>query len=385
MTKSVFAYRNGVLCVEALPLSELAEEIDTPFFCTSLKQLHRNFDAFLTPFEGLDVALDYASCANGTLAVLRAFAQAGAKIDVSCAGEMTRALEASVAPHDMVLSGSAKTEDDVTCALVAGVARIKAESLQDLAMIARRASELEKKACVVLRVACDGSDSEGMTFPDISQALTTVLSDSFLTLEGFALPRKEGLGAWDFYARGIARLSRLARLVLEQGITVRCLGLGAGPTFLDDAEQCALYARLAHEELGDFSTSLFFEPGAVLVFDARALVVRVLDVKTEGARTINVVDAAFENVGFLGARGRSREILSVRQDATPARGALLAIMGVGAFGTCATPVSGGLALAPEILVSGARSALVRRRIAVAEQTAWECCPSWAEEGGARVA
>ena len=69
-----FAYRNGELYAEDVPLSRIAAEIGTPFFCYSTATLQHHYRVFTGAFSGVDAAFCYAVKANANLAVIRTLA-----------------------------------------------------------------------------------------------------------------------------------------------------------------------------------------------------------------------------------------------------------------------------------------------------------------------
>ena len=75
---SVFAYRNGVLCAEDVPLDHLAAEIGTPFYVYSTAAIQKNYRAFSDALHGVNASICYAikTCSNH--AVMRALATCGA-------------------------------------------------------------------------------------------------------------------------------------------------------------------------------------------------------------------------------------------------------------------------------------------------------------------
>ena len=64
---------------------------------------------------------------------------------------------------------------------------------------------------------------------------------------------------------------------------------------------------------------------------------------------------------------------------------LVAILQAGAYGCAMASTYNGRSLIPEVLVAGNAYAVVRRRIAVAEQLGWEALPPWMESEAKRWA
>ena len=91
-----FDYRDGELAAEEVLLSDIAQDVGTPFYCYSTATIERHFNVFSAALTGLDATVCYAVKANSNLAVIRTLANQGAGADVVSSGELTRALQAGV-------------------------------------------------------------------------------------------------------------------------------------------------------------------------------------------------------------------------------------------------------------------------------------------------
>ena len=100
-----FDLKNGELCAEDVPLSQIATEFGTPTYVYSraaLTEAFRNFDA---GFAGHEHLVCYAVKANPNLAILNLFATLGAGFDIVSGGELARVLAAGGDPAKVVFSG----------------------------------------------------------------------------------------------------------------------------------------------------------------------------------------------------------------------------------------------------------------------------------------
>src|SRR5215813_11776272 len=119
-----FAYKQGEMACEGVPLRTIAETVGTPCYVYSTATLERHYDVFKSAFAPRDVLVAYAVKANSNIAVLATLARKGAGADTVSAGEIARALKAGVAPEKIIFSGVGKTRDELAFALQAGVAQI---------------------------------------------------------------------------------------------------------------------------------------------------------------------------------------------------------------------------------------------------------------------
>ncbi|HSR71728.1 MAG TPA: diaminopimelate decarboxylase, partial [Kiloniellales bacterium] len=152
---SAFAYRNGLLHAEAVPLDALAAEIGTPFYCYSSGALEAAYRGFAEAVSGLPATICYALKANANLAVMRTFGQLGAGADVVSEGELRRALAAGIPANRIVFAGVGKTRAEMAAGLAAGILQFNVESLPELEALSEVAREAGRTAPVALRVNPD--------------------------------------------------------------------------------------------------------------------------------------------------------------------------------------------------------------------------------------
>ena len=165
---SSFAYQNGQLCVEQLPLKDLAERFGTPLYVYSGAALDAAYARYQTAFAALNPLLCYAIKANGNLSVLRHFARLGAGFDIVSGGELARVLAAGGAADKVIFSGVGKTEPEMLAALQAGIRCFNVESVNELHRLNAVAERMGKKAPISLRV---NPDVDAGTHPYISTGL----------------------------------------------------------------------------------------------------------------------------------------------------------------------------------------------------------------------
>ena len=415
-----FLYRDGRLCAEAVPVSDIADAVGTPFYCYSTATIERHFRVFMDAVAGRPATICYAVKANGNIAVVGTLARLGAGADVVSGGELARALAAGVPASKVVFSGVGKSAGEMAQALDAGVMQINVESEPELALLGEVATARGVRAPVAIRV---NPDVDALTHAKI----TTGKSEN-----------KFGIGwnrAREVYARGaampgihmvglamhigsqvtdlapfgdaIGRLRDLAAVLRADGGTVERLDMGGGlgiPYGPNPAPSPAEYGAMVRSVLADFECEMIFEPGRVLVGNAGLLVARVLYVKEGATRRFVVIDAAMNDllrpvlydayhtivpvsesdsdaemteVDVVGPICESGDTFAVKRPMAEVKaGDLLAIRTAGAY--CATMSStyNARPLVPEVLVNGESFAVVRQRVTVADMLARETLPEW---------
>ena len=167
------------------------------------------------------------------------------------------------------------------------------------------------------------------------------------------------------------------------------------------------YAAIVKDATQSLGCELGFEPGRFLVGTAGLLVSRVVYVKKGLTKKFVVLDAGMNDLIRPAMYEAFHDIMPVREPKAgtvlskwdvvgpvcetsdlfgqdrelpeSASGDLMVLAAAGAYGAAMSSNYNGRPLIPEILVTGSQYAVVRRRIAVAEQISWESLPSWLSE------
>jgi diaminopimelate decarboxylase len=417
---SVFAYRRGELHAEALPLSRLAAEVGTPFYCYSHAALAQAFDEFAAAIEGLPAMICYALKANSNLAVIAALARRGAGADVVSEGELRQALAAGIPAQKIIFSGVGKTAAEMEFALETGIRQINVESLPELRLLDQVARDLGRKATVALRVNPDvdarthakistgkAENKFGIELGLVQEAYKEAANLAGIDVRGLALHIGSQLTDLEPYRAAFKRLAELTVDLRAAGLTVDRLDLGGGIGIAYRGEQppaIADYVRVVRETVAPLKTELVFEPGRRLVGNAGILVSRVLYVKPGASRDFVIVDAAMNDLIRPALYDAYHAILPVKEPASDApvkrfdvvgpicesgdrlaeqrplpplqAGDLLAICQAGAYSAVMASSYNTRLAAPEILVHGDAFDIVRARPDYEAILARDHIPDW---------
>ena len=149
---SYFNYQNGELNAERVPISRIASQVGTPFYCYYASTIELYYSAFADALSHMQSTICYAVKANSNIAVVRTLAQLGAGADVVSDGELIRALEAGVPPKKIVFSGVGKTASELALALEKDILQINIESEPELERLNEVTQSLGKCTQVAFRV-----------------------------------------------------------------------------------------------------------------------------------------------------------------------------------------------------------------------------------------
>jgi diaminopimelate decarboxylase len=421
-----FAFRDGQLYIEDVPLAAIAERFGTPVYVYSKAAL---LDAYAAYADALRARIDedramvcYAIKANSNLAVLDLFARAGAGFDIVSGGELERVLAAGGDPRRVVFSGVGKTRAELRRALDVGIACFNVESISEARQLDEVARAAGKQAPVSLRI---NPDVDARTHPYIA----TGLKES-----KFGIAHAEAMGAYREVAalpsleivgvdchigsqllddgplmEALEKLLALVDRLDANGIAIRHVDLGGGIGISYQATDRAIdigdylgrvLARIDRWELtrpGRTPIKLLFEPGRSLVGNAGVLLTRVLVLKPGETKNFAVVDAAMNDLmrpamydawhafvpviepsrppeatwEIVGPICESGDWLAHERLLALTEGDLLACLSAGAYGMAMASNYNTRPRAAEVLVDGDQVHLIRERESTAALFAGE--------------
>jgi len=417
-----FHYRDGELYAEDVPLSRIAAEVGTPFYCYSTATLERHFKVFSGAFDGTDHLVCYAMKANSNQAVLKTLARIGAGMDVVSEGELRRARAAGVPASKITFSGVGKTEREMAYAIDEGILCFNVESEPELKQLSAVAKARGKTAHVAIRVNPDidakthhkistGKSGDKFGIP-ISRA-RDVYRDAAklpgLKITGVDMHIGSQIVDLKPFDDAFALLAEFVRVLREDGHPIDHIDLGGGlgVPYREDNEpppDPSAYAAIVKKNTDGLGCTLVFEPGRLIVANAGILVTAVVFVKETDGKDFYIVDAAMNDLIRPTLYDAHHDIKPVKQAAPGAErrivdvvgpvcetgdylaqarslphakaGDLLAVMTAGAYGAVQAGTYNSRPLVPEVLVKGADYAVVRPRQTYEELIGLDRVPDW---------
>lgn len=402
----------GALHCGGVSLETLARRYGTPLYVYSADQMVERLGMFQEALAGREHLVCYAVKANSALAILKLLAGRGAGFDIVSGGELERVLAAAPeAAGRVVFSGVGKTAAEIDRALEAEILEFNVESEAELALLAKRARRLKRRARFALRV---NPDVFADTHPYISTGLREhkfgidireakriyleAADEKWLEAHGVSFHIGSQIRSAEPFGAAMERVSRLIRELLKAGIALKAVDAGGGLGIdyhagsFDAAAKVKEYAAAVEQALQGFDGRLLLEPGRFLVAQAGALVARVLVVKKSGKKTFVITDAAMndlirpalyqahhEIVPVRARRGRARAVDVVgpvcetgdffardRKLAPLEEGDLVALLDAGAYGMAQSSNYNTRPRAAEVLVEQGKARLIRRRETMAD-------------------
>jgi diaminopimelate decarboxylase len=411
---SIFSYRDGELCAEAVPLKSIAERFGTPTYVYSKAALLENFAAYdracrAHAREG-NALVCYSVKSNSNLAVLNLLAKQGSGFDIVSGGELLRVIAAGGDARKVIFSGVGKSREEMRLALTHDILCFNVESIPELQRLNEVAGELGKKAPVSLRV---NPNVDAKTHPYISTGLKenkfgVAFEDTLTTYRAAAkLPNLEVVGI-DCHigsqllddAPLLEALDKVIELVdaLEaEGIALHHLDIGGGIGITYDEEKPVavgdylerLFGRVnawRDAKHGGAPIKVLFEPGRSIVGNAGVLLTEVQYLKHGASKNFAIVDAAMNDLmrpamyeawhgvkpvsqrmqpskvyDVVGPVCESGDWLARSRELAIEAGDFLAIMSAGAYGMTMSSNYNTRGRAAEVMVDGSEMHLIRRR------------------------
>jgi diaminopimelate decarboxylase len=410
-------YKNNALFVEDVDVAKLAAEVGTPFYCYSSAALKGAYARLKKSVNHPRVSFHYAVKALPNIAVIKTLASCGAKMDIVSGGELKRCLAAGVDPKNIVFSGVGKSDEEIRFAIEKGIYRINLESIPEMEAVSAIAQSLNKRVPVALRinpeVAGAGAhekistgaeeDKFGINWDHVEE--TAARCGNALDLAGITCHIGSQITDVAPFAEAANRIVDMVTRLRKAGHNIRQVSLGGGLGISYEGEEPPVedYGALVHATAERLACDVELEPGRCLVGEAGILVSKVLYVKHGTAKDFLVIDAAMNDLirptlyeayhpivpvagkqspamavyDVVGPVCESGDFLALdRELPTCHKGDLIALLCAGAYGSSMSSTYNSRALVPEVLVSGVKTAVIRARLTIEQQLAWETAPDW---------
>ncbi|MFQ5937589.1 MAG: diaminopimelate decarboxylase, partial [Acidiferrobacterales bacterium] len=403
----LFAYRDGQLLAEAVPLSMIAQKVGTPCYVYSRAMIERQWHAFDDAFAARDHLVCYAVKANSNVGILSLLTRLGSGFDIVSGGELERVLRAGGEPAKIVFSGVGKSDAEMRGALQVGVCCFNVESEGELIRLNEIAAKAGTHAPVALRV---NPDVDPNTHPYIATGLkqnkfgipVEAAADLYARGHGLSHVQMNGVGchigsqllALEPFVDALDRVIALVDELRRRGLPVQHVDAGGGLGIRYRGERppsAGDYVAAVTERLDAAAATrglrVMIEPGRALVGEAGVLLTRVQYLKQGEAKNFAVVDAAINDLmrpalynawheivpvcpqtgrepqvyDIVGPVCESADFLGRDRELAVGAGELLAVRSAGAYGASMSSRYNTRALPAEVIVDGERIHVVRRR------------------------
>ncbi|MEM3816355.1 MAG: diaminopimelate decarboxylase [Candidatus Bathyarchaeia archaeon] len=414
----------GILHVDGVPVTELADKFDTPLYVLIENRIRENFRELKNTLlkHHSRVRIYYSAKANTSLAVLKILKSEGAYLDAVSPGEVFLALKAGFEPEKILFTGTSVRDDEIKFLVDSGVV-INIDSLSQL----RRLLKLNVPEILSFRVNPEigaghhehvitaGRGSKfGIWEKDILEAYKMALNAGVRRF-GIHMHIGSGILSVEPFLLAAEKLLNIADQIHRSlGITFEFIDFGGGLGVPYKPEEKPLDVEMfADKMLGLFKRKVeeyrpgepFFciEPGRYIVCDAGILLTRVNTVKVTPFKKFIGVDAGFnllirpvmygayhhvivannlneegrEIYDIAGPLCESGDILA-RDRLLPEirEGDLLAILNAGAYGFVMSSQYNSRPRCAEVLVKDGKYAVIRERERFEDLMRGQHLPDW---------
>lgn len=427
-----FRYVKGQLHCEGVAVESLVRKYGTPLYVYSQNTLEDHFgklDDALSPLEHL---ICFAMKANSNLAVMRSLANLGSGFDVVSGGELQRVIAAGGDPTKCVFAGVGKTEAEIAFALKQGIYSFNVESEPELQRINKVAAKLKKVAPIAVRVNPNvdaGTHAKittgtyenkfGIAFEQVEGVYARAAKLKNLRLRGIQMHIGSQLTEVKPFELAVRKvIPTVQKLAAKHDFEFFSIGGGLGIIYNPALESGsaswwnqpkarklltpARYAETLVPLLMPLDLRVLIEPGRFICGNAGILVTRVEYVKRTGKKNFVIVDAAMNDLIRPAFYDSYHQIVPLRKKGGQTvssdvvgpicesgdtfckdrplpkvgEGDHLALLSAGAYGSVMASNYNSRSIAAEVLVKGAKSALVRERQDVTEIWRNESIAGW---------
>lgn len=403
-----FEYRNGQLCAEQVPLSEVADRYGTPCYVYSRASMESQWKAYDEAFGERSHLICYAVKANSNIAILDLLSRLGSGFDIVSAGELERVLRAGGDPGKIIFSGVGKQTHEMMRCLEAGIRCFNVESEQELIRLNKVAGDIGKPARVSIRINPDidaathpyiatglSRNKFGISVQDAIRVYKLAHSLPFIEITGIDCHIGSQITADTPHVDAVRRLLLLVDELEAVGISIQHIDIGGGLgiKYRDEAPpDAATLVKNICDVITDKGKEIIVEPGRSIVGQAGVLLTRVEYLKDNSGKSFAVMDAAMNDLLRPALYGAWQEVLPVNEHSgSPARvydlvgpvcesgdflaldrelsieqGDLLVVCAAGAYSFCMSSNYNSRPRVAEVMVDSDRTLEIRRRETIDE-------------------
>ena len=399
---SCLHYRGNELYIENVSLKSIAEEYGTPCYVYSRNSIETNWHTFNNAFNPMRHRICYAVKANSNLAILNVLAKLDSGFDIVSLGELERVIAAGGDPQKIVFSGVGKRQIEIERAIESKIHCFNIESEPELERINAIASRMNTVVNIAIRInpnvnpethafIATGLDESkfGIFIDDVIHIAKKLATMPSLRLIGIASHIGSQIVRMEPFLLVIDRLLEVNKQLIDIGIKIQHVNIGGGLGIVYHDEHppgIKEYAHALQKKLEQYNLEIIIEPGRAIVGNAGVLISRVEYLKQTQSKNFALIDAgmndllrpalydAWQNIlpveihdmdktkyDIAGPVCESSDFLGKDRELALKAGDLLAIDSSGAYGFSMSSNYNSRCRAPEILVYGTKTDLIRRR------------------------
>lgn len=412
------AHGEEIFC-EGVSLADAAAKFETPAYVYSRAAITDAFRELDHGLAGVAHTLCFAMKANGNLSILKHLAKLGSGFDIVSGGELEHLRRIGARGDRIVYSGVGKTREEIRDALQypgagrgqSGILLFNVESEAELDLLQQEAARHVERGGtppgVSVRVNPDvlagghphiatglHEHKFGLGWDEALQLYLAHRNSKSIRWQGISAHIGSQIVTPQPFKQALKMVIGFVGELKKNGIALRYLDFGGGLGIRYTNEKVpsrAAYARMIASMVRRLGLHLLLEPGRTIIAPAGVLLTRVLYNKRNGKKAFVIVDAGMndlmrpslycavhpitrttrsrseshsnrERVDIVGPVCETGDCFLHDWQLGPVKtGDVLAIWATGAYGMSLASNYNGRRRAPEILIAGKKSKLIRRR------------------------
>ncbi len=405
---------------EGVSLADAAEKFETPTYVYSSTAITDAFRELDRGLAGIPHTLCFAMKANGNLSILKHLAKLGSGFDIVSGGELEHLRRIGARGDRIVYSGVGKTREEIRDALQYpgarrrgrfGILLFNVESEAEFDVIEQEAARHVERGGtapgLAVRVNPDilagghphiatglHEHKFGLGWNEARRLYLAHRDSKWVRWHGISAHIGSQIVSSQPFKQALKRVIGFVGELKKNGIELRYLDFGGGLGIRYTNERVpsrGTYARMIAKMVRPLGVHLLLEPGRTIIAAAGVLLTRVLYNKRNGKKAFVIVDAGMndlmrpslygavhpitrtmrsrdesgsngERVDIVGPVCETGDCFLHDWHLGPVKtGDVLAIWAAGAYGMSLASNYNGRCRAAEILITGEKSQLIRRR------------------------
>jgi diaminopimelate decarboxylase len=399
---------DGMLSIDGVSSTQLAQEFDTPLFVYSENRIRTNINMLKKAVQKHypKTRILYACKANTNISILKILHDEGIEIDAVSPGEAFLALEAGYSPEEILFTGTSVREDELRYLVESGY-RLNVDSVSQMRGLLKIGVPKTVSVRINPEVGAGHHEHVITAGPDVkfgvweSQAPEAYRLALEAGVSSFGIQMHIGSGIMDVFnfVKAVSRLLEIAKHVKDEvGIDFDFIDIGGGigvpyKPGEEEVDLDSFFESLfgfMKEKVGELDLgrpAIWLEPGRYLVAESGVLLTTVTTLKTSPGKEFVGVDAGFNTLIRPAMYGSYHHIHSASGLDEPTKaytvygplcesgdifardrvipkvgeGGLLAIMNAGAYGFSMSSHYNSRPKAAEVMVKDGKSRLIRKR------------------------
>lgn len=325
----MFEFRENGLYLGGVSLTSIAKKHGSPAYVYDIDAMVNKLRDLKEAFQG-KAEIHYATKANANPEILKAFKKEKIGVDTVSWGEAQAAVDAGFSHKDIIFSGVAKSEEEITKAIKYQIKQINVESPQELERIGEIAKKLKKKVQVAFRMNPNVN-------PGTHPYITTGFRENKFGMDTSFLPELRGIltkykkfvelkGLTIHIGSQILELNSLKEAIQKtipiyldfknSGYPMETFDIGGGvgiPYDGKDEVDIKAYGKMVLELLRPLGCRILTEPGRMLVAPYGVLLTEIQYIKKSPFKNFAIVNSGMNHLIRPSLYGAVHRIFAVNQ------------------------------------------------------------------------